>query len=122
MEEDLLSRRLHKFNAKRGEDFNLWSLRFEALLESKNLLDVITSDPLERTTFSQLNIESKSQLLKDKSLLVQSLGDKPLRTVAGEKNNPCKMYEKLQDRYATQNKATRVQLQTELYQQTLAQN
>ena len=115
MEEDLLSRRLHKFNAKHGENFNLWSLRFQALLESKNLLDVITSDPLERTTFCELGIESKSQLPKAKSLLMQSLGDKPLRTVAGEKKNPYKMYENLQDRYATQKTATRVQLQTELY-------
>ena len=52
MEEDLMSRRLHKFNAKRREDFMLWSLPFEVLLESKELLEVVTTGPLENTTLA----------------------------------------------------------------------
>ena len=53
-----------------------------------------------------------------KYFLVQSLGDKQLCAVAGERKNPFQMYMKLHERYATQNTATRVQLQTALYQQS----
>ena len=118
MDDELVSRRLHKFNAKRGEDFTLWSLRFEALLESRDLLEVVNSDQLARVAIEDLSPDEKTKVLKAKSLLVQSLGDKPLRTVAGERKNPFQMYKKLHERYATQNTATRVQLQTELYQQS----
>ena len=95
MEEDLLSRRLKKFHAKRGEDFNLWSLRFEALLESKDLLGAVTTDPLSDTTFADLDADIRAKLLKAKSQFVQSLGDKPLPTVASERKNVFRMYQKL---------------------------
>ena len=116
MEDETSVRRLHKFSARRGEDFTLLTLRFEALLESKDLLDCVSMDPLDNVSFSELEAEARSRVLKTKSLLVQSLGDKPLRTVAGERKNAYQMYKKLQERYATQNTTTRDQLQTELYQ------
>ena len=122
MEENLLSRRLNKFHARRGEYFNLWSLRFEALLESKDLLGVVSTDPLSDTTFADLDSDIRTELLKAKSLLVQSLGDKPLRKVASERKNVSRMYQKLNERYDTQITATRVQLQTELYQKSFSKN
>ena len=85
MEDETSVRRLHKFSARRGEDFTLWTLRFEALLESKDLLDCVSTDPLDNFSFSELEADARSRVLKTKSLLVQSLGDKPLRTVAGER-------------------------------------
>ena len=118
----MLSRRLNKFHAKRGKYFSLWSLRFEALLESKDLLGVVTTDPLSDTTFADLDADIRAKLLKAKLLLVQSLGDKPLRTVASERKNVFQMYQKLNERYASQNTATRVQLQTELYQNSFSKN
>ena len=111
-----MTRRLHKFGAKRDEDFTLWTLRFEALLESKDLLSIVESDPFRGNLFSELEPELKRNINKTKMLLVQSLGDKPLRTIIGEKKNPFVMYEKLQKRYTSQNAATHFQLQTELHQ------
>lgn len=78
MEEDLFNRRYISFLPKSAENFNRCSLRFEALLESKDLLDVINFDLLADTAFEDLDVDVKAKLLKAKSLLVQSVGDKPL--------------------------------------------
>lgn len=78
----------------------------------------MNTDPLENNTFASLDPGVKSKLLKAKSLLVPSLGDKTLRTVAGEWKNPFGMYETLQERYATQNTVKRVQIPTKLYQKS----
>lgn len=114
MEDEIVSRKLNKFNAKREEDFVLWTLRFETLLESKDLLEIIETDPMPGGE-EVIDEERKKKVNKVKMLLSHSLGDVPLRTVAGERKNPFKMYEKLKERYATSNTATRVQLQTELH-------
>lgn len=91
-------------------------MRFEALLEYKDLLSVIESDPIGETTLADLELDLKKKIYKARMLLVQSLGDKQLRTIIGEKKNPFAMYQKMQERYESQNAATRVQLQTELHQ------
>lgn len=66
MEEDFLARRLHKYNAKHGEAFNLWSLRLEALLESKDLIGTVTTDPMQTSVVAQLPPKTKSKVLKAK--------------------------------------------------------
>ena len=62
-----------------------------------------------------LSAEMKQKVKNARMLLTHSLGDVPLRTVAGECENPYRMYEKLKERYATTSTATRVQPQTELH-------
>ena len=113
MDEDL--KRIVKFNAKHAEDYNLWSMRFEALLESKVLLEVVLRDTSVELTATEMTSELNLRMAKARSLLVHSLGDKLLRTVLSEKKDPAKMYEKLNERYAAKSSATRVQLQTELH-------
>ena len=111
-----MHRRISKFNTDRGDDVTLWTLRFGALLESKEVADVILWDVFADNDPNTLPNETKKRIARASMLLVQSLGDKPLRIVIGEKKNPYRMYGKLVERYATKNAATRVQLQTALHQ------
>lgn len=61
MEEELLSRHLHKVNAKYGKEFTLWYLRFEAMLQSKVLLELVSTYQLEGTSIAELSSEQKSK-------------------------------------------------------------
>ncbi|CAN8074871.1 unnamed protein product [Agarophyton chilense] len=116
MFDEELGKKIPRFFAKRGEDFVLCTMCFEALLESKELLNTVTSDTESDGDIEALSSELKLKISKARMYLVQSLGDKPLRSIAGERKNLYKMYKNLRERYATQNAASRVQLQTELHQ------
>lgn len=48
------------------------------------------------------------------AIIIQGLGDKPLRLCLGERTDPFRMWKRLNDRYAVSNTATRVQLQSKL--------
>lgn len=115
MDEDS-PRKVPRFSGKRHEDFTLWMMRIEALLESKELLNLVLEDAVGEETIDALPMEVKQNLPNARMYLVPSLGDKPLRAVASERHNPFVMYRKLCERYATENAATRVQLQTKLHQ------
>lgn len=84
-----MSPQLNKFNAKREEDFMLWTLRFESLLESKDLLEIIETDPIP-SGVEDINGELKKKVKEVRMLLSHSLGDEPLRTVAGERKTHSK--------------------------------
>ena len=110
MEDD---KKLPRFNAELNEDFSLWALRFEVLCEAKEVYEVVFQDPF--VDGEDVSTELKKSIAKARMLLVQCLGTKALRTVAGERKNPFVMYKKLVERYATKNTASRVQLQTQLH-------
>ncbi|CAN8068751.1 unnamed protein product [Agarophyton chilense] len=114
MDEDL-SKKIPRYYACHGEDFTLWTKRFEALLESKELLEIVTRNVLKEYVSQPVPSDLALNISKARIYLVQCLGDKPLRTIATERKNPYTMYQKLRERYATVNAATRVQLQTKLH-------
>ena len=69
MDEDV--KRIAKFSAKRGEDYSLWSMRMEALLESRGLLEVVLQDTSDGQTDLQSSDEYKLKTAKARSLIVQ---------------------------------------------------
>ena len=106
-------KKMVKFNSKRVEDFTLWSMRFEALLELKELLSVVRCDTSTELTNTRLALQMNLMLAKARSRMLQPLDDKPLRTVLSVKKDPAKLCEKLNERYTTKSAAT--WLQTELH-------
>ena len=102
-----------KFNARRDEDFDLWCTRVEAYLVSRSVMDVVHVD-MSGVTTDKEKVEKGMAIAR--SIIIQALGDKPLRTVMAEKKNPFLMWKKLQERYATATATTRVQLMTRLHQ------
>ena len=102
MEDDW--KKLVKFNAKRDEDFDLWRTLLEAHVESRGVMDVVSTNCVGVTTDKEM-VETK--MATARSIIIQALGDKPLRTVMAEKKNPFVMWNKLYDRYATTTATTR---------------
>ena len=74
----------------------------------------VVSDDCSNVTEDKETVFKK--MATARSIIVQALGDKPLRTVMAEKTNPFVMWRKLCERYATATATTRVQLQTRLHQ------
>lgn len=103
MDED--HKRIVKFNSHRVEDHGLWSMRMEALFESKELLEDVLRDTDRELTSGELTGPVKLKMGKNRALLLQGLVDKPLRTVVGEQD-PATMYLKLNERYVTKCAAT----------------
>lgn len=108
-------KRVAKFNSEQREDYSLWSIRFEAPPESKELLDVVLKDSTVASTPGELTVEEKIKRAKARSVFVQGLGGKPFCTVIAKTDDPSKMYAELNARYTTGIAATRVQLQTDLH-------
>ena len=79
--EEVFARRIAKFNANHGDDFTLWTLRLEALLESKEVADVVLSDVIADNDPDSLPDDVKKKIAHARMLLVQSLGNKQLRAV-----------------------------------------
>lgn len=110
--------RVAKFDGGREEDFELWRMRLEATLEGRELSDVVMGDekgiiyvPEDRT--SDAYLEYARKVRKAKSILVNALGDKPLRTIQGC-STPAEMWWKLKDRYASTSITNQIQVMTTL--------
>lgn len=108
------SKRIHKFFARDGKVFLLWSVRTRAALEDKECINVVERDYVGNNHVSNLSEDVRSKVAEARAIIIQGLGDKPLRTCLGEKDNPYHMWIKLRERYAVANIATRVQLQSKL--------
>ena len=109
MESERDELRVSKFNGRDNEDFELWSLRLSAVLESKDLSTVVTPGEHPREDFAKY--EQKKR--KAKAIIVTSLDDKPLRVVQSAKT-PAEMMQKLTDRYAASTTANRIAVMTSL--------
>ena len=70
----------------------------------------MTTDVVGNLT-ENLSSETAQKVAKARSLIMQGLGNQPLRLCLGTKDNPFRMWEIIQQRYALVNVATRVQLQ-----------
>lgn len=54
------------------------------------------------------------RIAKARAVIMQGLGETPMRMCLGVKNNPFSMWKRLQERYAASNVETKVQLQSQL--------
>ena len=106
------SKRIYKFYGKPREDFSLWCARPEAALAAKEVLLMVESDVF--ADGDAIDESVMRQVATARAILIQGLGDRPLRLCLTAKDNPFKMWARLKDRYAVSNIATRVQLQTRL--------
>ena len=92
--------RVAKFHGKRGEDYALWKMRMQAVFIGKDVWSEI--DPLQQPTETETPETQRSKKAKAVMLLVNALGDTPLRAVMQEGSDcPRKMWRKLESRYAS---------------------
>ena len=109
--------KLSKFNGK-TDDFSLWSMPMETVLEAKDLFGVVTGEEVKPDQGAKL-IEYQKKVRKARALLINCLGDRPLLAVQSAKDNLPGMWKKLQEGYATSSSASRIQLQKLLHTKKL---
>jgi Asp/Glu/hydantoin racemase len=127
---------LPRFDGKPTNDYHLWEIRLQAILESKDLWHIMTSNAhvtavqgtssqvtttvegatSQVTSTSQgLAIVTDDQKRKAAAIIINCLGDKPLRVVAGDTKIPQVILAKLRERYASTKLSTRMSLIAELH-------
>jgi hypothetical protein len=97
---------LPSFDGKPSSDFHLWQLRLQAILESKSLWYVIEPTPT--------SVASAEDNRKAAAIIINGLGDKPLRSVSAHTKEPQAMVKRLRERYASTKLSTRMSLMAEL--------
>jgi hypothetical protein len=106
-----------KFNGTRGEDFQLWALRVEAIMSAKGVLDVVLPEDTggegaqgavadggesdgEGGKAGRTDANTAMRKSKAVAIIVSSLGDRPLRAVVGVRDDPREMWRRLYVLYA----------------------
>ena len=109
---------LPRFDGKPSSDYHLWQLRLLAILESKDLSVCIKED--SSATIESMRdgtlvlIPTEEQNRKAAAIIINGLGDKPLRVVSNHTKDPQVMLQKLRERYASTKLSTRMSLMSEL--------
>lgn len=65
-------------------------------------------------SLSEIQEDVRVKITKARAIIIQGLGDKPLRAILTDRENPHLIWNRLNERYAISNIATRVQLQAKL--------
>lgn len=106
------SKKIYTFYGKAGEDYHLWCARTQAALESKALLEMIRHDALMEHENPDEPLLQKVETAR--AVIIQGLGNRPLRLCLAVKENLYLIWKRLKDRYAVSNTATKVQLKAKL--------
>lgn len=107
-----------RFEDKDGQSFHLWKLRVEAVLEMKDCLalvqgeEQVPEDPVELVNFNR-------KKGKARSIIINALGDRPLKAVQKHSANPLQMWEKLTERYAGQTTSNKLMTLNETFSKIL---
>mgnify|MGYP003476565374 FL=1 len=124
---------LPKFDGSKTSDFGLWLCRLEAVLEDKGIAHTIAPDDFPaRSSLTGVELPSASILAesaefsaarkKAAAIIINGLGDKPLRVVVAHRKDPALMLIKLNERYASSTLSTRMSLISELYTLSYVRN
>jgi gag-polypeptide of LTR copia-type len=123
---------LPKFHDKSSDSFHLWKLRIEAILDSRNYLDIVTgkesrpadaADDADAATYADVKKRQEQfdkMKVKTVSIIINALGDKPLKTIQMVSKEPTEMWEKLAKRYASKTVNNKLSLLTEAHGKRLS--
>jgi hypothetical protein len=116
-----------KLNGTRGEDFQLWALRVEAIMSADGVLDVVLPEDTgaegaqgavadgeesdgEGGRAGRTDVNTEMRRCKAVAIIVSSLGHRPLRAVVGVRGDPREMWRRLHVRCAGVSSSTKVSL------------
>lgn len=116
------------FHGKRGEDYSLWRMGLPAACRIKNVWTVIESELPEGKLGSDAPDSSKKEsksskmdskrlhkLQKASGLIISALRDAPLHVVLDAEDDPARMMELLDSRYASSRRVSRIAVQTSYF-------
>ena len=106
-----------KFNDGPKDSFVLWQLRIRAVLETKNLLQLVDGSEIAPAEDSDATKAAEFRKRKSKAaaLLVVSLGDRPLKAVQKWAKDPATLWAKLVERFASKTTSTKLMLLNEVF-------
>jgi gag-polypeptide of LTR copia-type len=122
-----------KFDGSKTSDFGLWLCRLEAVLEYKGIAYTIYPEEFPpRSSLTGVELLSSTSLAesaefaaarkKAAAIIINGLGDKPLRVVVSHRRDPALMIFKLNERYASSTLSTCMSLISELYTLSYVRN
>jgi gag-polypeptide of LTR copia-type len=117
---------LPKFDGSNTSDFGLWLFRLQDVLEDKGIAYTIEPEEFPpRSSLTGIELPSATSLSesaefaaarkKSAAIIINGLGDKPLRVVVSRRRDPALMILKLNKRCASSTLSTRMSLIFELY-------
>ena len=115
--------KIPRFHGRRGEDYGLWRLRLRAACRVKGLWSLVekkpTADAEESTRQDEMTAAERhrqtAKLEKASGIIITALGNSPLRVVADVDDDPARMLELLDARYASNRTVSRIAVQTQLF-------
>ena len=108
---------------KQGEDYGLWRIRLRAICPTRGVWSVgekkRTTEQSEPSSGTTENISSatRSTAKREKAsgIIISELGDAPLRVVIEAEDDPARMIQLLDARYASNRTVSRIAVQTQLF-------
>ena len=112
--------KLPRFHGKRGEDYGIWRLRLRAACRMKGVWNLVDKDSSAATTESSQSTtleqeRHSAKLEKASAIIISALGNSPLRVVAEADDDPARMLQLLDARYASNRTVSRIAVQTQLF-------
>ena len=120
-EETSVSLRIPRFNGSRTDDYGLWRMRLRAACRVKGVWDAVEESPGDAASSSSTSKaksgSSKSMKKREKAsgIIISGLGDAALRVVMEADEDPSRMLQLLDGRYASSRTVSRIAVQTQLF-------
>ena len=113
---------LTRFDGKPSSDFGIWELRLIAALKSRGLAHCVdkhhkghSSTSYASSSSSAPKVPTKEDKEKASTVIIEALGDRPLRIVSALTEDPRAMMKKLRNRYASASVISKSSILAELY-------
>ena len=114
--------KISRFHGRRGEDYALWRHRLRAACRVKGVWGVVdtsteSSVTTDLTDAERVRIDSRTRAKREKAsgIIISALGDAPLRVVMDVDDDPARMLQLLDGRYASNRTVSRIAVQTQLF-------
>ena len=121
--------KIPRFHGRRGEDYALWRHRLRAMCRINGVWNVVNTgmgpsastqstndaDPSVSAEVSRINARVLAKREKVSGIIISALGDAPLRVVIDIDDDPARMMQLLDARYASNRTVSRIAIQTQLY-------
>ena len=120
---------LPRFHGRRGEDYALWRHRLRAICRIKGVWNVVNtgiassestentndSNPVASDEAPSINARVLAKREKASGIIISALGDAPLRVIIDIDDDPARMMQLLDARYASNRTVSRIAVQTQLF-------
>ena len=86
------NRRIFKFYGKTGENYQLWAARTQAAICAKEVGNKIKANLLSG---GPVDDDQRNEIATACAIIIQGLGEKPLRLCLADQNDPYRMWHRL---------------------------